>query len=122
MEKQLHPNNHSLPKHRSPCPVASCLDIMGDKWTLLIIRDLMAGRSRFKALMASPEKIASNLLSERLNRLILHGVIETVPSPDGTKHQAYLLTPKGKSLLPVLKAMREWGLKWIPDTEARIDI
>ncbi len=102
---------------RSPCPVACGLDVFGDKWTLLVVRDLLFGDRRFKDFAAAPERIPTNLLSDRLARLLLHGVIEQVPPSDGSKHLAYRLTAKGKSLGPILAAMRDWGLAWMPGTE-----
>lgn len=99
-------------ERRSPCPVACSLDIIGDRWTLLIIRDLFLGRSRFKDFAASPEGIPTNILSERLERLLEHGIVEQTAAADGTKRLAYRLTKKGKSLGPVLVAMRDWGLAW----------
>ncbi len=102
---------------RSPCPVARLLDIAGDRWTLLIIRDLMLGRSRFRDFSASPEGIPTNILSERLERLTSHGLIEQMPAPDGTRRLAYRLTEKGRDLRAILEAMRDWGLKWEPGTK-----
>jgi DNA-binding HxlR family transcriptional regulator len=101
---------------RSPCPVACGLDVFGDRWTLLIIRDLILGRSRFKDFAASPEGIPTNILAERLERLLEHDIIEQTPASDGGKRLAYRLTKKGRALTPVLKAMRDWGLKWEPGT------
>jgi len=80
----------------------------------------MYGRSRFKELAASPEGIATNLLSERLARLQRHGIIETMTPTDGSKHLAYRLTKKGKALKPILDGIRDWGLKWEPGTEAKM--
>ncbi len=97
---------------RSPCPVACALDIVGDRWTLLIIRDLVLGRSRFKDFGASPEGIPTNILSERLERLLRTQIVEQIPAEEGAKRLAYRLTAKGKALTPVLVAMRDWGLKW----------
>jgi DNA-binding HxlR family transcriptional regulator len=105
---------------RSPCPVACALDLFGDKWTLLVIRDLVLGRSRFKDFAASPEGIPTNILSDRLERLQERGLIEQVPATEGGKRMAYALTAKGKSLAPVLAAIRDWGLKWEPGT--RVDL
>jgi DNA-binding HxlR family transcriptional regulator len=105
---------------RSVCPVACSLDLLGDRWTLLVVRDLYFGRSRFKDFTASPEGIPTNILSERLERLLNHKVIEKVPAADGTKRQGYQLTDKGKALVPILKSLREWGLKWEPGTSAKI--
>jgi len=97
---------------RSPCPIACSLDILGDRWTLLVIRDLVLGRTRFRDFTASPEGIPTNILSERLERLLRHGIVEQIAAHDGTKRFAYRLTQKGESLRPVLKAVRDWGLAW----------
>jgi DNA-binding HxlR family transcriptional regulator len=93
-----------VPARRSPCPVACSLDIFGDRWTLLIVRDLFFGRTRFKDFTASPEGIPTNILTDRLERLLAHGIIEQIPAQDGTKRLAYRLTQKGKAIRPVLKA------------------
>jgi len=103
-------------RRRSPCPVACSLDIFGDRWTLLIVRDLIFGRTRFKDFIASPEGIPTNILTDRLERLLAHGVVEQIPAEDGTKRLAYRLTEKGKALGSVLKAMRDWGLTWEKST------
>jgi DNA-binding HxlR family transcriptional regulator len=105
---------------RSLCPVACSLDIFGDRWTLLIVRDLFFGRTRFKDFSASPEGIPTNILAERLERLLAQGVVEQIPAEDGTKRLAYRLTEKGKALGPVLKAVRDWGLAWDKSTRALI--
>lgn len=105
---------------RSPCPVSCSLDTFGDKWTLLVVRDLILGRSRFKDLVAAPEGPPTNILTDRLNRLIEYGVVQKIPSPDGSKHQAYQLTPKGNALKLVIAEMRDWGLAWEPDTEVKL--
>jgi DNA-binding HxlR family transcriptional regulator len=93
---------------------------VGDRWTLLVIRDLMFGRSRFKDFSASPEGIPTNILSERLQRLMRHGLAEQAPAVDGSLRLGYCLTEKGLSLRPVLEAMRDWGLRWEPGT--RVDL
>ncbi len=85
-------------------------------WTLLVIRDLFYGRTRFKEFAGSPEGIPTNILTDRLERLLARGVIEQIPAEDGTKRLAYRLTKKGKALGPVLKAMRDWGLTWDKST------
>ena len=108
-------------KQRSVCPVASTLDIFGDRWTLLVIRDLFLGKSHFKEFLASPEKIATNILSERLERLSQHGLIEAFPSSLHPGRQAYRLTAKGKSLLPLVTAIRDWGLEHIDGTAAYLE-
>lgn len=77
-----------------------------------MIRDLMLGRSRFKEFAASPEGIPTNILSERLVRLVEAGVVEKVPAADGSKRLAYRLTEKGEALRPLLEVIRDWGLAW----------
>lgn len=105
---------------RSPCPVAGSLDILGDRWTLLVVRDLLLGRTRFKEFAAAPEGIPTNILSERLARLVEHGIAEQVPNAEGGKHLAYQLTKKGRALRPVLVALKDWGLAWQPGTRDRL--
>lgn len=106
---------------RSPCPVSCALDLFGDRWTLLIIRDLFLGRSRFKDFTASPEGIPTNILSDRLERLLETGIVQQIPVTDGSKRMAYELTEKGRALRPVLLSMRNWGLKWEPGTRAGLE-
>ncbi len=105
---------------RSPCPIACSLDIFGDRWTLLVIRDLILGRQRFKEFSASPEGIPTNILSERLERLRDHDIIELTEAADGSRHPAYQLTAKGRALKPVLETLRDWGLRWEKGTQARM--
>lgn len=105
---------------RSPCPVAATLDIIGDRWTLLIIRDLLAGKSRYQELAASPEKIATNILAARLERLQETGLVTASPSPHRAGTVEYTLSERGRSLIPLLIAMRDWGLEHVPGTQAKI--
>jgi DNA-binding HxlR family transcriptional regulator len=103
---------------RSPCPVSCSLDLLGDKWTLLVVRDLILGRARFKEFVASPERIPTNILSDRLERLCQAEVVQQVPASDGSKRMAYELTPKGKALRPLIVAMKNWGLRWMDGSQA----
>jgi len=105
---------------RSVCPVACALDLIGDKWTLLLVRDMACGKVLFKEFSASPERIASNILSERLDRLVRSGLAEPFSPSLATGRHGYRLTAKGKSLLPVLGALRDWGLAHIKGTQARM--
>lgn len=114
------PATRSHTTRRSPCPVACALDLIGDRWTLLVIRDLFLGRSRFKDFTASPESIPTNILSDRLLRLREADLVQQVPAGDGTKRLGYQLTEKGRSLGPILMAVRDWGLAWEPGTEANM--
>ena len=111
-----------MKKQRSPCPISNALDILGDKWTLLVIRDLLAGKTHFKEFMASPEKISSSILTVRLKQLVDEEMIEQEPSTPVPGKMAYRLTPRGESLYPVIKAMAVWGLHHIPGTEALIKL
>jgi DNA-binding HxlR family transcriptional regulator len=95
--------------------------LFGDKWTLLIIRDLILGRSRFKDFVESPEGIPTNILSDRLERLLDGGVVQQIPAADGSKRLAYQLTDKGAALRPILRAIRDWGLKWESGTRANLE-
>lgn len=107
---------------RSVCPVACTLDLIGDRWTMLVVRDLFAGKAHFKEFSRSPERIATNILASRLARLVDSGIAEKYPSEDVPGREAYRLTAKGRSLEKVLAAIAQWGLEQIPGTEARIDI
>ena len=78
----------------------------------------MLGRSRFKDFVSSPEGIPTNILSDRLERLLEAGIARQIPASDSGKRMAYELTDKGEALRPVLKTMRDWGLTWEPGTKA----
>ena len=110
----------SLPEdRRSGCPIASTLDLLGDKWTLLVIRDLLFRRKRrFGELLESPEGIPTNILSDRLRRLEEHGIVEKSLYSARPQRYEYRLTARGADLFPVLRAMAEWGLRHLPGTSA----
>jgi len=105
---------------RSPCPVACTLDLIGDKWTLLVVRDLLLGRSHFREFAASPEGIATNILSDRLAKLVEYDLAEKYPSPEQAGREAYRLTSKGRSLAQIVQEIAKWGLANIHGTEARL--
>ncbi len=105
---------------RSPCPLACTLDIVGDKWTLLVIRDLWAGKSSFNEFAASPEGIATNILAERLDRLRAHGLVERERSPTHRGRYVYRLTESGRALEPAMQAIADWGLTHLPGTGIRV--
>ena len=106
-------------KRRSPCPIACALDLFGDRWTMLVVRDLACGKTLFKEFCASPEKIATNILTDRLQRLLQAGLFEKkAVEPSG--REAYQLTAKGRTLLPILGNIAEWGLANIRGTQARM--
>jgi len=92
----------------APCPVARALDVIGDWWSLLIIRDAFDGVRRFSEFEASLG-IAKGILTSRLRDLAERGVIETAPASDGTAYREYVLTEKGQGLFLVIVALRQWG-------------
>lgn len=101
-----------MAKHdfRSNCSIARTLELAGDKWTLLIVRDLLwHGKQTFQALQDSAERIPSNILSERLKRLIEWGLVRREAYQQNPVRYAYHLTDKGKSLEPVLLQIMAWG-------------
>ncbi|MGC4098345.1 MAG: helix-turn-helix domain-containing protein [Nitrospira sp.] len=102
---------------RSSCPITNVLDLLGDKWTLLVIRDLVLGKRRYQEFLASPEQIASNILTERLNRLLDSGLVSRQAYQHNPIRYQYRLTEKGKGLEPVLEAILVWGKKQFPGTK-----
>lgn len=108
--------------HRSHCPVSCILEIVGDKWTLLVVRDLLFGKHTFKELQASPEKIPTNILADRLKRLEKSGLVRRELYQERPKRYAYYLTEKGRDLEPVMLSLIVWSNKHIPDTIKLEDI
>lgn len=90
------------------CPIARSLDVIGDWWSLLILRDAFAGTRRFGEFHRSLG-LARNILAARLKKLVGRGILEMAPASDGTTYQEYVLTEKGRGLLVVLLALRQWG-------------
>lgn len=90
------------------CPIARALDVIGDWWSLLIIRDAMLGRRRFGEFQKSLG-LAKNILATRLRMLVDEGILATAPASDGTAYQEYVLTDKGRGLFPVIVALRQWS-------------
>lgn len=105
---------------RSPCPVAGALDLVGDRWTLLVLRDLLAGRTRYGQFLASPEGISTNLLADRLQRMEAAGLITAIPYSEHPVRMDYRLTPAGRALRPVVDALATWGLVHLPGTSPRL--
>jgi len=103
---------------RSTCPVACTLDLVGDRWTLLVLRDLFGGKQYFDELLASDEHIASNVLSERLHRLLAADMIAVEVCAENRRRKRYSLTERGRSFAPVLAAIGAWGLKHIKGTRS----
>src|SRR5260221_3513612 len=105
---------------RSPCPIAGALDLLGDRWTLLVIRDLLFyGKRRFAEFLASPEGISTNILAERLERLERCGLVERHRYLERPRREEYRLTRRGHDLLPVLRALIHWGKRHVPGVAQR---
>ena len=102
------PSRKSL--QAEPCPVARSVDSIGDRWSLLIIRDAFDGVRRFSDFQRSLG-MARNILSDRLRKLVEAGVLELQTASNGSSYQEYVLTRKGQSLFPVVVALRQWGEK-----------
>jgi DNA-binding HxlR family transcriptional regulator len=105
---------------RSSCAIAGALDIVGDRWTLLIVRDLIGGKRRYTDFLRSSERIPTNILANRLRLLERSGVIERVPVRELSRRRAYRLTPAGQALGQVVDALATWGLQHLPGTTRSI--
>lgn len=101
MAKRPHPPD-------GPCPVARSVDLIGDRWTLLLVRDAFDGTRRFSDFQRGLG-VARSILAERLRSLVEAGVFEVQPASDGSSYQEYVLTHRGEELFPVVVALRQWG-------------
>jgi DNA-binding HxlR family transcriptional regulator len=107
------------PNWRSACPISSALDLFGDKWSLLVMRDLLfRNKSHYREFFASEEGIATNILADRLARLEAARLIEKTDGDPRSGKQAYVATSKGKDLIPLLLEMMLWSAEHEPHTRA----
>ncbi|ONI67661.1 transcriptional regulator [Kribbella sp. ALI-6-A] len=90
------------------CPVARAVDVIGDRWSLLIVRDAFDGIRRFNDFQRNLG-LAKNILSSRLRELVTHGILEIVPAAEGGAYHEYALTQKGRDLFVILVSLRQWG-------------
>lgn len=104
--------------YRSPCPIATTLDIVGDRWTLVILRDLLTGKSRYSQFLTSPERITTNVLADRLEKMEAAGLVERSPYQQRPIRNDYRLTEMGRALHPMLREMCRWANHHIPGTWA----
>ena len=93
---------------KAECPIARSLDVLGDWWSLLIIRDAFLGLRRFGEFQKNIG-LAKNILTVRLRALVDQGILTTAPASDGSAYQEYVLTPKGRGVFPILVALRQWS-------------
>ena len=104
------PKKKPTPKWRSGCPLNASVEVLGDRWSLLIIRDMMLrGFRTYKEFLGSYERIATNILADRLRKLEAHGIIASERDPSDGRKLIYSLTPKGLDLAPVLTEMVLWA-------------
>ena len=101
---------------RSDCPVAYVMNMVGDRWSLVIVRDMLSGKSRFSEFLASAEEITTSVLADRLTRLEQEGLVEKAPYQTRPARFDYKLTPKGRGLLPVLQQMAFWAERYVDGT------
>lgn len=102
----------ACPARRSGCPISFALDVFGDRWTLLVLRDLLfVGKTRFTEFHASPEGIATNVLSDRLKTLEEEGILERTADPEDRRRVLYRATERGLDLLPALVELIRWGAR-----------
>lgn len=103
----------------SKCPITFALDIFGDKWSLIIIRDMFfKGKRHYGEFLVSAEKISTNILANRLSKLEAEGLITKTRDPDHAAKNIYLLTDKGKALLPLMLEMVVWSSQYDPQPNA----
>ena len=101
-----------MKKFRSSCPVARGLDLLGDKWTLLVLRDIATyGKSTYKDLVAMPEKIATNTLAERLEKLVNEGLLTKTRSDRNKLVFNYTITDKGREVMPIIDSLADWSIQ-----------
>ena len=114
---------HDPSTRRSNCPINHAIEILGDKWTMLVVRDLVFLRKRrFKELKAMPEGIATNILTDRLNRLDDYGIIERRPDPDDGRRVFYELTDHGRRLVPVLLELMVWSRRHTRNVDVSLSL
>jgi DNA-binding HxlR family transcriptional regulator len=106
--------SHRMP--RSYCPINLSLEIFGDRWTLLVLRDMMfAGKRTFRELLVSDERIATNILTDRLKLLVAQGIVTKHGDPAHKQRAIYRLTDKGIELLPIIVQIGAWGSRHVPE-------
>jgi DNA-binding HxlR family transcriptional regulator len=101
-------------QQRSTCPVACALDVVGDRWTLLLVRDLLRGKSRYSEFLASAEGIPTNILADRLRRLEREGLLTSTAYSEHPRRLEYHLTADGRELGRAVSALAKWGLAHFP--------
>lgn len=105
-----------MQERRSDCPISSTLELVGDRWTLIILRDMLNGKRRFSEFLDSPEQITTNVLADRLAQMVRNGlVIKATYQVRPTRYE-YAPTEMARGLLPVLQQISLWGNRYLQDT------
>lgn len=108
-------------ERRSACPISCTLDLVGDRWTLVILRDMLVGKRKFSEFLASPERITTNVLTDRLALMEKAGLVRKAPYQTRPRRFSYTLTEKGAALHPVLREMCRWANRHVADTRTPPD-
>jgi len=105
-----------MPEHRSGCPINLATEVLGDKWSLIVLRDMMFGDKRYyrELLHNSEEGIASNILADRLQRLVMNGLMSRAPDPTHRQKIRYSLTEPAIQLVPIMAHLGAWGRRHLP--------
>jgi len=106
----------SKQERRSNCPITNALELIGDRWTMVVLRDMFVGKKRYSEFLASPEGISTNILADRLGMMESSGLIEAKPYQQRPLRLEYVLTDMGMGLLPVLQELCRWGNRYLPNT------
>lgn len=101
-----------LDPHNNQCPVARALEVIGDRWALMILRDAFDGLRRFSEFQKNLG-LAKNILASRLKLLLESGLLQLQPASDGSAYKEYVLTEKGRSVFPIVVGMRQWGERYL---------
>ncbi len=101
-------------EHRSQCPIASGLDVFGDRWTLVVLRNIFLGHCRYNDQLKGPEGISTNILADRLAMLEREGILAKTAYQTNPPRYEYVLTRKGRDTLPILQAIAAWSLDHVP--------
>jgi len=111
-----------LDENNAQCPVARALEVLGDRWALMILRDAFDGLRRFSEFQKNLG-LAKNILASRLKLLVESGLLAMQPASDGSAYKEYVLTEKGRSVFPVVVGLRQWGERFLFDAgEARSEL
>lgn len=104
------------PAPRSGCPIATSLDFVGDRWSLVIVRDMLNGKTRFGQFLDSPEHVTTSVLADRLARMEAVGLIAKQAYQSNPVRHEYRLTEMGEAMLPILQEVCRWANRFLPDT------